>query len=208
VEVIFMFPTDLLKNEHRVIEQVLCCLEKLAERCDREGHLDKPAAERALDFLRIFADGCHHAKEERHLFPLLEARGVPRERGPTAVMRCEHDQGRRHVAAMTEAVRGAAAGHYDDVTEFIAEARAYVRLLRDHITKEERCLFPLANQALSSADQGALLAAFEKVEDEKEHGKVHDLYLHLADDLADDLQVPHPEVNITGPVGCCSHSLR
>mgnify|MGYP000753666721 CR=1 FL=1 len=40
----------------------------------------------AVDFFRMFADRCHHAKEENHLFPAMEAKGMPREGGPTGVM--------------------------------------------------------------------------------------------------------------------------
>jgi hemerythrin-like domain-containing protein len=200
-----MQATEILKGEHRVIEQVLHCLEKMADRCDADGRLDERPARQILDFFRTFADQCHHEKEEQHLFPMLEARGFARQQGPTGVMLHEHEQGRRHIWIMTEAVRGAVGGDADAVEEFVAHARAYVRLLRDHIRKENQCLFPMAERALSEEDQRALLASFARVEDEKEHAATHEMYLRLASELADEFQVPRTEALAPAGVGCCSH---
>jgi hypothetical protein len=35
-----MLPTDILKDEHRVIEQVLTCLERIADDCAAQRILD------------------------------------------------------------------------------------------------------------------------------------------------------------------------
>jgi hemerythrin-like domain-containing protein len=188
-----MEPTEVLRREHRIIEQVVRCLEKMAERCDWEGRLDGLAATQALDFFHDFALKCHDEKEERHLFPLLEARGFSRERGPTGTMREEHEESRRHLRALTEAVKGAATGDPDAVAEFVARARAYAVLQRDHIRKEDQSLFPMAERALPEADRQALLRAFERIESEKEHAEIHATCLLLANDLADRFQVPRAE---------------
>jgi hemerythrin-like domain-containing protein len=200
-----MQPTEVLMSEHRVIEQVLQCLEKMAQRCSDEGRLDELPASQALDFFRTFADRCHHRKEEQHLFPMLEARGFPREHGPTGVMLHEHEQGRHHLWVLGEALKGAAAGDADAVEEFVAHARAYVQLLREHIRKEDHCLFPMAERALSESDRRALLASFTRVEDEKEHAAAHEMYLRLADDLADQFHVPRAQASGPARAGCCSH---
>ncbi|MGI6419136.1 MAG: hemerythrin domain-containing protein [Thermoguttaceae bacterium] len=59
-----MKPTDILMSEHRVIEQVLDCLEKILEQCTSENKLDTISAKQAIEFFRGFADHCHHGKEE------------------------------------------------------------------------------------------------------------------------------------------------
>jgi len=179
-----MRPTDILSNEHRVIEQVLHCLEKIARRAQAERRLDKQSAEQALDFFRNFADRCHHGKEETHLFPAMESKGFPRDGGPTGVMRYEHEQGREHIRAMTEAIGPADAGDAGAVDQFVLHAQGYVDLLRQHIEKEDHCLFSMANQALDDADQQRLLRAFEHVEHEHMGAGTHEKYLRLADELA------------------------
>jgi hemerythrin-like domain-containing protein len=179
-----MKPTEILSGEHRVIEQVLDCLEQIARNCATAGRLDKIAAEQALDFFRNFADRCHHGKEETHLFPVMEAKGFPRQGGPTGVMLHEHEQGRGHIRGMADAIEGAAAGERESVARFITHAQGYVGLLREHIEKEDHCLFAMADRTLTADDQQKLLEAFEHVEHEDLGLGTHEKYLALADDLA------------------------
>ena len=73
-----MKPTEILSNEHRVIEQVLAALEAIVRDAKSAARLDEPSARDAVAFFRNFADRCHHGKEEVHLFPALEAKGFPR----------------------------------------------------------------------------------------------------------------------------------
>jgi len=45
-----------------------------------------------VDYLH-YVDRCHNHKEELHLFPKLEAKGMPRHGGPLGVMLQEHERG-------------------------------------------------------------------------------------------------------------------
>jgi hemerythrin-like domain-containing protein len=199
-----MRPTEILSNEHRVIEQVLDCLEKLVEQANAAGALPKQPAEEAVEFLRNFADRCHHGKEEAHLFPAVEAKGFPRRGGPTGVMLHEHEQGRAHVREMAEAIDAAAAGDRAALDRFADHARRYVALLRDHIGKEDRILFVLANRVFSEDDQQRLLGAFQKVESEEMGEGTHERYLNIANGLADRLGVAR--VGTAAGHGCgCGH---
>ena len=199
-----MQPTDILMAEHRVIERVLTCLEQMAHDCTAGRPLDYDSARLALDFFQHFADHCHHAKEEDHFFPLLEARGFSREFGPTGVMLHEHEQGRRCLCGMAGALEAAAEGDPAAPGQFAGLALTYVQLLREHIAKEDRRLFPLANQCLTPADQEKLLDAFIRVEDHELHAAAHDKYLRVADELAERYGVTAiPFEPVAGP-GCCS----
>ena len=197
-----MKPTEILSGEHRIIEQVLDCLEKIARNCATEGRLDKTSAEQALDFFRNFADRCHHGKEETHLFPAMEAKGFPRQGGPTGVMLDEHEQGRAHVRGMADAIEGAAAGKSEAVAQFVTHAQGYVGLLREHIEKEDHCLFAMANQALADDDQQRLLEAFEHVEHEHMGLGTHEKFLTMADELADRFGVKRAVGNSSPSCGC------
>jgi len=204
-----MKPTQILMNEHRVIAQVLNCLETIAARCLSEGKLDRVAARKALDFFRNFADRCHHGKEEQHLFPAVEARGLPREQGPTGVMLSEHERGRQHIQAMATAVEEVAAGWPEGLQRFADHAQKYVALLRQHIMKEDLCLFPMADDVLTEDDQRALMNAFETVEHDEMGLGVHEDFLDLANELADHLDVPRADVGPTGVLHCCGqHAAR
>jgi hemerythrin-like domain-containing protein len=200
-----MKPTDVLMLEHRVIEQVLDCLERMTDACAANDRLDGASARQALDFFRHFADGCHHHKEEGSLFPMLEARGFPREHGPTGVMRTEHEAGRWHLAEMRVAVDGAEAGAAEAVEKFLRHARSYLRLLREHIHKEDHCLFPKADQALSRSDQEAVLAGFGRTETEHVGAGEHEHYLQVADELAARWGVPRALAAAGHGCGACCH---
>ena len=56
-----MRPTEILSDEHRVIEQVLACLERIAEEAETRT-LDVAAARDVVTFVQNFADRCHHGK--------------------------------------------------------------------------------------------------------------------------------------------------
>jgi hemerythrin-like domain-containing protein len=201
-----MKPTDILSQEHRVIEQVLDCLERMADRAATEHTVDESAARQAIDFFRNFADHCHHAKEESHLFPAMEARGFPRDCGPTGVMLREHELGRDYIRAAEEAVGPAASGDEQATRRFVQAARQYIGLLREHIQKEDHCLFSMANQAFSDEDQHRLLEAFQRVEAQQMGLGTHEKFLKIADDLATRYGVPREVTMAASHQGCgCSH---
>jgi hemerythrin-like domain-containing protein len=201
-----MQPTDILRNEHRVIEQVLSCLERIAARGTAEGDLDVQAACQAVNFFRNFADRCHHGKEEARLFPALEARGISRRDGPIGVMLDEHEQGRTHLRGLIAAVEDYLAGKPGSLRRFAAHARVYVNLLREHIDKEDHCLFPMADRLLTDADQEALRTAFDQAEETEMGLGTHEKYLRLADELAERFGVPRAEGMASAGAGCgCGH---
>lgn len=198
-----MQPTEILKSEHRVIETVLSCLEKLAGQAREEGKLDKDAAEQAIDFIKMFADGCHHGKEEAHLFTAMANKGVPEQGGPIGQMVHEHEQGRAFVRNMAENIPAAAQGDSNALDTFTANARGYVELLRAHIKKEDHVLFVLADRVLDEDAQRELLKTFEIVETEHMGEGTHKKYLDIARSLAARFDVPAEHLD---HAGCsCGH---
>ena len=154
-------PIQILWEEHRVIEGVLECLAKMIQELRRGGSTDWEAWRWTLEFFSQFADRCHHHKEEELLFPALEQCGFSPQEGPTAVMRQEHQLGRRWIQAMRDALPNAA----DDPQKrraLLDAAVGYLYLLREHIQKEDHCLFPMARQALSEELQQRLGEQFQQ----------------------------------------------
>ncbi len=137
-------PTGMLRDEHQLILKVLDILERLVEQGDR-GEWDLEAFGDCVTFFRLFADACHHGKEEDLLFPELEARGMPKHEGPIAVMLFEHKQGRALVGQMAQALSVAGDGEVEPLARLEGAARAYLQLLRGHIHKEDNVLFNMAD---------------------------------------------------------------
>lgn len=153
-----MGPTDILRDEHRVILNTLSALETAASRLAGGPALPDGWWERIIHFLKSFADRNHHAKEESLLFPALVKAGVPSEGGPIGVMLEEHVQGRALIQRMATA---------GDAAPRAKAAQDYVRLLRDHIAKEDGILWPLAEAVLDEPLQQSLLREFRNVEAEQ-----------------------------------------
>ncbi len=142
-----------LREEHRLILQVLGAFERVMVRLRAEPENPTPAVVEAIDdclaFFRLFADACHHSQEEDVLFVELVDRGMPREVGPIAVMLAEHDQGRALVRAMIAAQEKATGGDADSWADLERAARDYVSLLRRHIMKEDGVLFEMADRMIA-----------------------------------------------------------
>src|SRR5512146_1096008 len=182
-----MKATDILSSEHRVIERVIASLDTGADRVE-EGQTVRPGFFiLAADFIKGFADGCHHRKEEGVLFTALAEHGMPVQNGPVGVMLSEHEQGRvftRGLRAAAQAWEGGDAGAKADV---IANARGYAHLLRQHIYKEDHVLFPAADRFIPVDQQEAVLEGFEHVEHEETGEGIHEKYLALAEKLENEM---------------------
>ena len=148
-----MDPITELMNEHRIIETALDAMEVADQ---KELPFDFYA--RAVDFIANFADGCHHAKEEDELFPLMEEKGILRQGGPIGVMCEEHEIGRGLVALMREGIEK------QDRDTVRRAARDYCALLRQHIRKEDNILFPMGRSCISDLEMDNLRSHFDQVD--------------------------------------------
>jgi hemerythrin-like domain-containing protein len=178
-----MKATDILMEEHTVIERVLTVLDTAALQLE-QGRTVRPGFFiDAADFIKGFADGCHHKKEEGVLFTALIANGMPSQGGPIGVMLAEHAQGRIYTRAMREAAQKLADGDPSARGDIVRNARGYVELLHQHIAKENGILFPMANQVIPASEQDKVAQDFEHVEHEETGAGVHEKYLALAQEL-------------------------
>ena len=172
--------TEVLSNEHKVIARVLAVVAKLTTK-SVEGSLD--SWKKTLDFFRHFADQCHHFKEEQVLFPAMEKRGIPRDEGPIGTMLMEHEEGRRYVRSMLAAIALVEAKNEAAKEVLIDYAKAYLRLLKDHIQKEDEILFRIADDVISPDEQKELLRSFEEHEAKEMGTGVHEKYLKMVQEL-------------------------
>ena len=152
---------DLI-HEHKAIQVALNILEIMYEKLEKESEADYIEINDLLEFLKEFADKCHHGKEEGFLFPALEKTGVRNQGGPIGVMLSEHTLGRDLIKQMQVNLLK------DEVDSqgFVDAAKSYVRLLRAHIQKENTILFPLIEVKMSTSEQAELLRSFENHEEE------------------------------------------
>lgn len=158
-----MRPTEILMNEHRLIERVLDALEAASTRLDAGQEVRAGFFLDAADFVAGFADGTHHRKEEGVLFGAMITGGSAARGGPIDMMLEEHEQGRAYTRAIRDSARALERGDADARRKLAASARRYVALLREHIVKEDEMLFPMADEIFTSERDAEILAAFEKL---------------------------------------------
>ena len=178
-----MEATDILMAEHRIIERVLKSIMVGTEKLEHGEAIRPGFFIDASDFIKGFADGCHHKKEEGVLFKAMVANGMSSQAGPIAVMLAEHERGREITRAMRGSAQRLETGDATVKGEILVSARGYVALLIQHIAKEDGVLFPLANSVIPISQHDQLVNDFERVEHEETGEGIHEKYLTLAQAL-------------------------
>ncbi len=160
--------TQDLRKEHNAILHVLKIMDKMMLTEGKEDNIKLQYYNELVEFFKIFADKCHHGKEENYLFNELVKKGVGKEGGPVGVMLNEHSQGREYIALMNESLES------KDLEGFVDAATKYRNLLKRHIEKENNALFVMADQLLDEAKQEELFAKFEQHEERVVGQGVHE----------------------------------
>jgi hemerythrin-like domain-containing protein len=175
-----MKPMDELMDEHRVIERVLNTLEVSANLMESGVTVRPEFLLSAADFIRGYADGCHHTKEEGVLFAHMAEQGIPLQGCPLGVMLAEHECGRQYTRALTSAAQALQSGDSSGTRRAIQSSRSYVALLRQHIYKEDNILFPMAENVIPIDQHDLIQERFDQVEHEDIGVDKHQKYLSLA----------------------------
>lgn len=172
-------PTKELRAEHHDILAVLNVLEAMCDQLDQGKGPVRGDQELLLDFLQTFVGLGHHPKEDKGLFPaLLEEGVIPEE--TIRLLAADHEASREHLRRMTRAVQ-----EEPPTSEVFAEAgREYVKLLRDHVRREDMDIFPVADRDLPVQVQLLVQQEFERIGQkelgEAVHQEMHRIARHLA----------------------------
>jgi hemerythrin-like domain-containing protein len=174
---------EVLMTEHRLIERAIDALVAFADEVRSGATDDRAELGRFVTFIREFADGCHHGKEEAVLFQAMIEAGFPRNGGPIAVMLMEHDHGRQQVAALGMLAGKEAPWSAADRQRLADAAHGYASLLRQHIHKEDAILYPLAEQRLPPALMDRVNRDCERQDAEKAGSGERERLRRLAEEL-------------------------
>ena len=169
--------TEILSEEHQYILKVINSMINECDQLEAGMELDKSYFEKAIDFIKNYADKFHHAKEEDILFEELNKDTVYMHCNPISQMLYEHDAGRNYVKGMEIGING------NDKNKVIENARGYAFLLQDHIFKEDNILYPMAVEALNNETQAAMLVKFRLAEEDKFPRGMKEKYLSISKEL-------------------------
>ncbi len=153
--------TGVLRDEHRLILEVAHRLGRMLDDESNGIPLNYDTVEQCITFFQLFADACHHGKEEDLLFPELIKAGLPQDSGPIAVMLYEHEQGRVFVRAMAASIDGARTGDDEANTALRDGAEGFIGLITAHIGKENDVLFNMADGMIVGPECKDLCAQYD-----------------------------------------------
>ena len=174
-----MSVTDALMNEHQLILRYLELMERTVNHSDSTLLFAK--APLFIEFIQQFADEFHHAKEEQNLFQYLAIPGVLTHCNPIPQMLYEHDKARQYV----QQINSTLSDHHGG--QLAAAIMQYVRLLREHIFKEDNILYPMAERDLSEQLKTELLADYQATEQRLNGQAIWQRYQTLYEELAQEL---------------------
>ena len=141
---------DLLINEHKYVSRMLVVIRKACYNLVENNEIDYNDFDNIISFIKNFADGHHHQKEEIFLFnKIVEHLGETGKNVITHGMLVEHDLGRSYIRNLVDALEKHKNGENEAKLDIIANAISYATLLENHIHKEDNVIFNFAKRALS-----------------------------------------------------------
>ncbi|MEG0050814.1 MAG: hemerythrin domain-containing protein [Terrisporobacter sp.] len=141
---------DLLIEEHKYVKRMLVVMRKACLRLVDNKEINYDDFNSMISFVRNFADGHHHNKEEILLFnKMVDNLGETGKNVITHGMLVEHDLGRSYMRNLEEALNKFKNGEEEAKLDIIANAVSYATLLENHIHKEDNVIFTYAKRALS-----------------------------------------------------------
>lgn len=168
-----MLPVGPLMIEHRLIEKLMPLLRRATEAARREGRIDPAFVEFALDFIRVYADKCHHGKEEDILFRALDRKALaPDHRAVMDELVEEHGVGRKAVGELREAVGAYRKGDAAALATVVGRLEWLADFYPVHIDKEDKRFFLPVMDYFSAEERDAL------IEEEAEFDRkfIHEVY--------------------------------
>jgi len=153
-----VMPIGPLMIEHRLIERMIALMRKELERLEKENTSNLDFIDTAVDFIRKYADRCHHGKEEDILFRELKKKDLESEHKRTMEELIEEHKRAREitvklVAAKVELVKGS----QQDKKFIIEYMKQLVEFYPKHIEKEDKRFFRPIMKYFSQKEQDALL---------------------------------------------------
>ena len=140
---------DLMMEEHEYILRMLKVVRKACFKVFQGADINYEDFNLIIDFIKNYADGHHHNKEEIMLFNrMVENLGALGEKTIKYGMLVEHDMGRLYIQNLKEALEKAKSGDEEAKLDVVANAISYTHLLQRHIDKEDKVIYQFAKREL------------------------------------------------------------
>jgi hemerythrin-like domain-containing protein len=167
-------------TEHRLIERMISLLKAALAPIESLRTADPQFVDKAVDFIRVYADRTHHGKEEDILFRALEKRSLSAEdRQVMKELIEEHVFGRQVTTTLAEATVRYRGGDALALADIAGRLRTLVEFYPKHIEKEDKVFFPAARAYLSEEEDRAMIAEFWEFDRKMIHEKYGSMVLEM-----------------------------
>ena len=175
---------NILVQEHAIIKEFLSVLSNGIKKIIDNENPPREFFEKAMTFSRDYADTHHHFKEEYIMFKLLAGKKQGEIDGEIDKLRKQHEKYRNNLSEVSAALAGYE-NNLNEPTRLVhRNLSEYVQSLRDHIEKEEKHFYPMAQKVISGDEQEALSQEFDKYEKKAGEG-FNDKYRTLVKEMDD-----------------------
>ena len=171
-----MMPIGPLMIEHRLIERMIAAVSREVDRVENGGEPDPEFVETAVDFIRSYADECHHGKEEDILFRELAKKKLSKEhRQVMQDLIGEHAMARDTVRNLVDARLRYSAGD-ETMIEGIKQSISFlVDFYPRHIEKEDKHFFIPVMDYFTKDEKDAMLKEGFEFDQSLIHAKYRDI---------------------------------
>ena len=153
-----MMPVGPLMKEHRLIERMIRIMQVNLKVIGEEGKVNPAFVDMVVDFIRTYADRCHHGKEEDILFRDLAKKKISDEhRRIMHELIEEHKMGRNNVKKMVEAKEKYVQGNKDALKDVVSNMEILVKFYPKHIEKEDKRFFIPCMKYFIDSEKDAML---------------------------------------------------
>ena len=153
-----MMPIGPLMIEHRLIERVIALMKEAISREEDNKQADPDLIQWFTQFIRNYADQCHHGKEEDILFKELQKKPISKEHKTIIDQLMEdHKWGRETTGELVAANERYRKGDMNALPQIIEKMKALIEFYPRHIEKEDRHFFIPVMEYFTSEEKDAML---------------------------------------------------
>jgi hemerythrin-like domain-containing protein len=162
--------------EHRLIERMIAVMKSELQRLEDKRKVNPVLIDTAADFIRTYADRCHHGKEEDILFRELAKKQL--SEAHRAIMQeliDEHTWGRKTTKKLVDSKERYLKREENALSEMVTCLRELVDFYPKHIEKEDRRFFVPVMAYFTQEEKEAMLQEGYEFDRNLIHEKYRDI---------------------------------
>lgn len=165
-------PIGPLMKEHRLIEKMVTLLEKEFKKISENQKPNLSFIDDVIDFVKTYADRCHHGKEEDILFAELKKKDISSKHSKILdELINEHIYARKTTKALLKAKQNYVNGDLKKINGILNYIKKLIEFYPKHINKEDKSFFIPVMDYFEEKQQEEMLDKFWEFDKKLIHEK-------------------------------------